>query len=173
MNPVLEAIFNRRSVRKYTDAPVSKEDMETILQAGRMAPSAWDYQACRFLVLTNKDYILRLAEVTARHIEGTVEDHHFFGARSLILVYGKRDNFDLHYDTGTAMENMFLAAYSLGLGSVWVNQLITITEEPDVMDLLEEMGIPRDCSVSAIGVFGYADEEPEAPPRKSHYTYLE
>ena len=146
--------------------------MDIILQAGRCAPSAWDAQSCSYVVISDRAVIHRLAQITAKHLGGEIGDHHFFGAVNLILLYGERGYFDLHYDTGTAVQNMFIAASGLGIGSVWVNQLITITEEPDVIELLEELGIPSTHYVSAIAVFGYAAEKPIMSERTSKVRYI-
>ena len=54
-NEVLRALRERRSIRKYTAAPVTREDVHEILDAGRWAPSGKNNQPCRFLVVRSGD----------------------------------------------------------------------------------------------------------------------
>ena len=55
---------------------------------------------------------------------------------------------------------MFLAAHSFGIGSVWINQLQDICDEPEVRQFLNEVGIPADHDVFGIAALGYAEKEP-------------
>ena len=61
-------------------------------------------------------------------------------------------------DDGCALENMFLAAHSLGIGSVWINQLQGICDEPIVRAELDALGVPADAEVHGICALGYAAE---------------
>ena len=57
-----------------------------------------------------------------------------------------------------AMENIFLAAHSLGIGSVWINQLQGICDEPSIREILNDFGIPADHIVYGMAALGYADD---------------
>jgi nitroreductase len=63
-------------------------------------------------------------------------------------------------DNACALENIFLAAHSLGIGSVWINQLRHCCDEAEVRAILEEWGIPEDHVVYGIAALGYQDGEP-------------
>ncbi len=67
-------------------------------------------------------------------------------------------------DTSLALENMFLAAESLGLGSCWIGYAHRLNYFPDV---LAELGIPENQEITGIAIFGYPDEEKETPERKA------
>lgn len=86
-------------------------------------------------------------------------NYNFYEPPVLILVSNKKDNGNGQLDTGCAMENMFLAAHSLGLSTVWINQLKTICDEPDVREVLRSFGVPEDHVVLGTVALGYASGE--------------
>ena len=101
MNPVIDAIMNRRSIRKYTDQPVKREDIETVLKAGIYAPTGGDAEPWHFGVLTDRKTIDELdargrKAMSESGIErivamGTNPKYRlFFGAPVVIMVYGER-----------------------------------------------------------------------------------
>ncbi len=110
-----DTIRARRNVRQYTDQSIASEDLERILEAGRRAPSASNWQPWNFVVVTEREQLSELAKVWkgARHI-----------ARSLATVAvvarepeDARQRDLLMYDLGQATANMLLAAADLGIGS--------------------------------------------------------
>lgn len=166
MNEMLKTIYTRRSIRGFTDAPVKDELLDAIVEAGRCAPNAWNEQQFGFVVIRCADILDKLAELTARYLEGKVSDHRFFGAPQIILVTHLRDNDMRFADTGCAMQNMMLAAHSLGFGSVWVNQLYPLHDNPEVMTFLQTLGIGSERMVCAALALG----EPAVPPRPKQLT---
>jgi len=60
-------------------------------------------------------------------------------------------------DCACAIENMFLAAHSLGIGSCWINQLGTTCDDPEVRELITSLGVPKDHKVYGCVALGYAD----------------
>ncbi|MHA2212717.1 MAG: nitroreductase family protein [Candidatus Thorarchaeota archaeon] len=146
----LEAIKDRRSIRKYKSTPVEGEKLEKILEAGRWAPSASNRQPWHFIVVRNKETREKLADS---------HDYGRFMAQSPIVIVVLGDP-DIHpkynlADPHNAVQNMLLAAYSLGLGTCWMGVRDT-SIEPVFRRILE---IPDKyrviCSVSV----GYADHE--------------
>lgn len=121
-NPVLQAIRNRRSIRKYTDDPVAREDIMTILEAGRWAPSGLNNQPWRFLVVMRGD------ERQEKLAGCTKYAHVVRDAGALICVLLERDAMYSeakdHQGAGACIQNMMLAAHTLGLGTVWLGQII-------------------------------------------------
>ena len=131
-NPVLEAIRARRSIRRYTDEPLRKEDVLRILEAGRWAPSGRNVQAWRFLVLRADDPradMLSRCTKYARIVKNA--------AALICLFLEKAQMHDLkkaHQGAGACMQNMLLAAHSLGLGGLWIGEIVN--QSPQVMDAL-------------------------------------
>lgn len=118
-NKALEVIHNRKSVRHFTDQPVSKNQLETLLRAGMAAPTAVNRQPWAFYVVTERETLDALGEQLpyAKML---------FQAQAAIVVCGdmkKAGNLkDKGYwvqDCSAASENILLAAESIGLGAVW------------------------------------------------------
>jgi len=121
-NPVIQAMFERRSIRKYTDEPVSEQDLTAILEAGRWAPSGLNNQPWRFLVVKKGD---------PRHegLAGCTKYAHIVRASAAcIAVLLEREamysEMKDHQGAGACIQNMLLAIHALGLGAVWLGQII-------------------------------------------------
>lgn len=132
-NPVLEAIRDRRSIRKFTDEPVPRERLETVIRAAIWSPSGKNNQPWRFLVVTGDDPRREaLAECT--HYAAIVRN-----APALIAVFLDRSSMynemKDHQAAGAAIQNMLLAAHSLGLGAVWLGEIVNRSDK--VMQALE------------------------------------
>lgn len=118
-NPVLNAIFARTSVRRYTGEPPTPEQLRLIVQAGMAAPSAVDRRPWEFIVVTRPDILEQLRD-RLPHCKMVAQ------AGSAVVVVGDRlrqhRGFDLDYwimDCSAAVQNILLAATALGLGAVW------------------------------------------------------
>ncbi|MFA6142654.1 MAG: nitroreductase family protein [Candidatus Omnitrophota bacterium] len=139
-NETLDVIHSRKSVRSYTDQPVSKEDIEALLKAGMAAPSARDTRPWAFVVVTQKEKLSKLAD-------SLPNGKMLKSAQAAIVVCGRFDktlaNIAEGYwvqDCSAASENILLAAESIKLGAVWcgvypngerVNAVRNILDIPD------------------------------------------
>lgn len=83
-NQVLDAIFNRRSIRRYTDQPVSSDQLDLILKAGQAAPSAMNQQPWYFVAIQRKDMIEQLASLL------TENEDPYYNAPLLIVVFADK-----------------------------------------------------------------------------------
>ena len=118
VDAVLENIHARKSVRQFTDEPVSQEHIETMLKAAMAAPTAVNYQPWRFVVITERARLDAMAEVLpyAKMLKQ---------APLAIVVCGEttwfegRENTYWQQDCSAATQNILLAAEALGLGAVW------------------------------------------------------
>ena len=120
-SPVLEAIYKRRSIREFTDAEIPLEQLHEIINAGIWAPSGLNNQPWRFVIVRNSEIKEHLAEQT--HYGHIVR-----GANALIAVYLDKDAmYDAvkdHQSAGACIQNILLAAEALGLGAVWLGQIL-------------------------------------------------
>ena len=171
-NEVLRTLRERRSVRAYLAKEIPPQLEDALMQAGRCAPNAWDRQSFVLCKIGRKARE-KLVALTARHLGGVQEDHNFFGAPLVVLFLDRRENFERRADAGCALENMFLAAHSLGIGSVWINQLQGICDEPAVRDELDALGVPADAEVHGVCALGYAAAPGAAHERKSAVVWVE
>ena len=170
----IECLLTRRSVREYLDKDVKNEDIETILKCASFAPSAMNNQSWHFSVVTNKEWQEKMSKIIGKFMgrDGYQVTYH---APVLIIVSDKTGNLIYEHDGSCALENIFLSAHALGLGSVWINQLgeEALYKDHDFLALLKEAGVPEGYKVIGSAAIGYAKTKPEAKPRASeNVTYL-
>lgn len=155
---VLEAIYGRRSVRRYTDEPVTREEVLEIIRAGSWAPSGLNNQPWRFAVVRDGEMRKALAGLTKyRHIVA--------GAPVSIAVFCDRaamynDTKD-HQSVGACLQNMLLAAHALGLGAVWLGEILKSADQ--VRQLLE---LPKEMELMAVVALGRPAEPHQQGDRK-------
>lgn len=178
MNETLQTIRLRRSVRVYTEQQVSDENLNQILAAAVCAPSGMNYQDWHFTAIQNADLLVRLndkvksAFAKSDNPQWQERGHSdtyccYYHAPTLVVVSAKADSPLSPFDSACAMENMFLAAKSLGIGSCWINQLGQTCDDPEVRAFLtEEFGIPEDYKVFACAALGYAPADMPVKERK-------
>lgn len=157
---IMEAIKTRRSIRAFTDRHISREDLETIVEAAIYAPSAMNRQSWRFTVVQDKVRIEALAAAIRQEL-GRDEGYNFYRPDVLILASNERDNRNGTEDCACALENIFLAAHALGIGSVWINQLKGICDVPEVRAVLRELRLPEEHIVLGMAALGYAAVPPK------------
>lgn len=131
-NQIVEAIHKRRSVRSFTDEAVTEEDMRTILEAGRWAPSGINNQPWRFVIVQSPEKKNELAEFTK--YGGIIRNANVCIAVFAELSVCYHEIKDAQ-SIGACMENMLLAAHSLGLGAVWLGEILNRAD--DVRQCLE------------------------------------
>lgn len=176
-NEVLENIKARRSVRAYTDRQLSEEDLMAIVEAGVYAPNGMHYETWHFTAIQNQD---KLAELN-KHIKGAFaksedarlqERGHsetyccYYHAPSLVIVSNEPTQWWAPMDCACAIENMFLAAQSLGISSCWINQLGTTCNDPEVRAFITSLGVPEHHQVYGCVALGYAD--PQVSLKEKH-----
>lgn len=171
-NAVLLNLKQRRSVRDFTDESISKSKLKAIVQAGIYAPSGHNMQTWRFTVMQKPERIARLKEVTASVAKRCgVYFYGFNEPKAVILVSNDRRNANSIQDSSCAAENIMLAASSLGIGSVWINALHAICDEPEIRTLLQEYGIPDTHIVWATLALGYPAKEAKLLAKKKNVIY--
>ncbi|MEM2915056.1 MAG: nitroreductase family protein [Candidatus Bathyarchaeia archaeon] len=150
---VIDSIRTRKSVRAYLDKPVEDEKLSTILEAGRLAPSASNRQEWRFIIVREPERRKKLAEAASGQT--------FVGEAPVVIVAcAETDNHvmrcgQLSYpiDVAIALDHISLAAVELGLGTCWigsfdekrVKEILDIPEKIRVVELMT-LGYPSDPS---------------------------
>ena len=117
LNPVLNSIMTRTSIRKYTDEPVSNTDIETLLRAGMAAPTAANKQPWHFVAVTDKAKLKELAAGRGGMLEQCALAIVVCGNMEKTMS-GKGQDYWIQ-DCSAATENILLAAHAIGLGAVW------------------------------------------------------
>lgn len=157
MNEILNNILTRRSIRSFSDKHISKEDLDTILKAGIYAPSGMNRQTWQFTVIRSKSNIEMLAKEIRKSLK-LENSYNFYGPDTIILVSNDKDNSNGLADCACALENIFLMANSLSIGSCWINQLKTICDDKNIRDVLTKFSVPENHTVWGIASLGYAKE---------------
>ncbi len=152
----LEAIFSRKSVRKYSGRRISDRDLHTILLAGMSGPSCVNARDWSFLVVQDKEMLCRMAQANGNPAKPLL------GADAGILICG-----DLNrafprareywvINGAIAAQNMTLAAHALGIGSVWLG---TWPQMDRVQKQAELFCLPEHIVPHSILALGYPAEE--------------
>lgn len=120
-SPVLAAIYQRRSIREYTDEEIGVSDLHEVIRAGAWAPSGLNNQPWRFVIVREASVREELARLT--HYGHIVRQ-----APALIGVFldvnAMYDEVKDHQAAGACIQNMLLASEALGLGAVWLGQIL-------------------------------------------------
>lgn len=175
MNPTLDTIYTRRSIRKFKDKPVDKALIGQIIDAGRMAPSAMNGQPWHFSVLTDKDRIKQLSKdiaVVAQKYFNLLHgvnvlksaDIIFYGAPVVIFVSAPDNSEWAGIDTGTCIQNMMLAARSIGLDTCTVG----LARYVEQSNLLPTLKVPKGYRIQLAISVGYGAEKGKRKRRKKN-----
>jgi nitroreductase len=170
-----EVIKNRRSIRRYKTDQVDDKTLETVLEAARLAPSWSNTQCWKFIVVRDRDLIDQLlVALETPPTLGVNPAAKAFATAPVIIVacaekkvsgyfQGKpateKGDFWFMFDVALAMENLVLAAASLGLGTVHVALF-------DTQKVASLLGIPDNYWVVEMTPLGYPEFQPNARPRK-------
>jgi len=157
-SPVLTAIYQRRSIRTFTTEPVSRDLLHEIIRAGTWAPSGLNHQPWRFVVVTDPAIRTDLAKETNY-------SHIVLAAPALVAVYldeaSMYDAVKDHQAAGACIENMLLAAEALGLGAVWLGQILKNKE-----NVRRILGLPEGLDLMAVIAIGHPDRRDQESNRK-------
>lgn len=149
---VLEAVRTRRSIRSFDSRPVSDEDVIKILDAGRLAPSGGNRQAWSFIYVENPQ-VLRMVKNCSTGFYGDAPAAIVVGMQNGVRSIGL-------LDIGFAVENMLLAAHSLGLGGCAIGSFNREAVKKIV-------SAPENWEPILVVSLGYPDVTPPTPSKKS------
>ena len=167
MNKTLEIITSRVSCRAYSDKKVPASKLNQILEAGKYAPSGMNRQICNILVIKNKRVLEQIREAL---FELRGRDC-LYGAKTLAIVYGKKEEPLMVQDASCILENMFIAATALKIDSCWINQLEEMLSDPKNKKLKAKLGLTDEDRVVGSIILGYRKEGSNIPvkPRKEDF----
>lgn len=165
MNEVISNILTRRSVRDFSDKTLAKEDMEILIKAGLYAPSGMGKQTWKFVGILNQDIIKELADNISTVLSR--ENYNFYKATALVIISNEKTGKWSRDDNACALQNVMLAAHSIGIGSVWINQLNGICDNELIRPILDKIGIPAEHEVYGIAALGYQISEPKGMTEKT------
>jgi nitroreductase len=157
-NQVLELIRDRRSVRHYSERPVGDDEVLAVLEAGRWAPSGMNNQPWRFVVVRDSGVKEQIAELS--HYSRVFRE-----APVLIPVFIHKPSMynevKDHQSVGACLQNMLLAAHGLGLGAVWLGEILKNADQ-----VRQVLGLTEDHELMAVVALGWPDEKKSDGRRK-------
>lgn len=174
-NKTLNDIKIRRSIRNFKKEQISNDVLNNILEAALYAPSGSNHQLSRFTAIQNQDILEELNKVVresfcempdeeANYFQAAAKRHamnpsynFYYNAPTLVIASNKAGYPNAMADCAAALENIFLAAASMGVGSCWINQLRWLNESPRLRDYLCSIGIPDDQDICGAAALGYAE----------------
>ncbi|MDR1730885.1 MAG: nitroreductase family protein [Synergistaceae bacterium] len=189
-NEVLNCIHARRSTRSFLDRQVSPEHLKILLDAAVWAPSGGNNQSWLFTAIQNRDALHRLNELVREGFQRWTPDddypgkqkakehsqkdgYNFYHHAPTLIVASNRPNYEnAMADCALALENIFLAAQSLGLGSCYINQLHWLRNDSGVREYLFELGIPREHTICSSAAIGFAASVSTPPARKEGTVHI-
>ena len=160
MEDFLDLIYTRRSIREYTEDPVTDEQVEAILKAAMAAPSARNLRPWHFIVVRKRKLLDKLAKV---HKYAEMLEKAPLG----VVVCGDQKVSEQHWveDTCAATQNLLLAATALGLGGVWISLYPKNKHQKYVRELLD---IPEHVGVLCLVALGRPAQKKEARIQYDH-----
>ena len=170
MNETLQTMLSRKSVKKFKSEQVPQEMIDKIVAAGLAAPSGLNKQSPIILVVTDKQVRDELSLVNAGKDPFKRADP-FYGAPCVLVVLADKSVPTYLYDGSLVMENMLLAAHSLGLGACWIHRARETFELPAWKEFLKNHGIEGEFEGIGNCVIGYADMQPQEKPRRENRVF--
>ena len=177
MNEVLENIRRRRSVRRFLPEPLPQEALAAVIEAGRQAPCGGNNRTTHFMVIQNQEVLeelrrlavqefakMEVTEDTYRSLKNAIlsskKGTYVYDYRppALVVVANRAGYRNAMADCSCALENMMLAAFSLDIGSCWINQLHWLDENPAVRGALQSWGLEENETVCGALALGYPAE---------------
>lgn len=189
-NDLLNCIRQRRSTRKYTDRQIAPGQLDTLLESATWAPNGGNNQSWLFTAIQNQDALIRLNNLTREAFQNWVpdddypakleirersrkEDYCFYYHAPTLIIASNRPNYaNAMADCALAMQNVFLMAQAMGLGSCYLNQLHWLRNDMNVRAYLAEWGLPREQVICSAAAIGYIATPSSAPPRKGGTTMI-
>ncbi len=170
-------IKSRRSVRAYTEQQVSAEDLNLILEAATYAPSGMNLQTWHFTAIQNAAVLKELNDKIKGAFAKSDDPHlqergHsqtyccYYHAPTLVIVSNEPTHWWAAMDCACALQNIFLAAKSFGIGSCWINQLGQTYDDPDVRCFPHQAGYSRKSRVYGCAALGYAPADAPVKEKK-------
>ena len=155
---LIDVMLKRRSTRKFTDQPVTKSELEKILEAALLAPTSMNRKPCNFMVVERKETLEELSRS---------KDHGadlLRGADKAVVVIGDTMIADTWIeDSSIALTHMHLMATELGLGSCWVQIHLRSKNGRDSEEIVRDiLKIDDHYRIVGIMALGHSDDIPKA-----------
>ena len=171
MNPILNALEERRSVRAFRPEQISEEQLSAILRAATYAPTGMNRQSPIMVVVQDAKTRETLRRMNAA-IMGRPDNDPFYGAPTIVIVLADKNVMTCVEDGSLVMGNLMNAAHAVGVDNCWIHRAREEFDSDEGRALLRAWGIEGDYIGIGHCILGYRDcDYPEKRPRKDNYIY--
>lgn len=178
MNETLQSIANRRSLRRFKKEQISDAELDAIITAGLQAPTGHNDRPWYLVVVQNRELIDEMSAGSKAAMQklpmswavelGQNEEYHiYYHAPTAIVVAARKDAISPVADVGAAIQNMLIAAESLGIGSCWMGFTRFYFDSAEAR---ERVGLPEDYEVHYGVALGYVPDDLKVEPRQRKYA---
>lgn len=184
---LMDIIKARHSIRKYTDKQIARSDMELILEAANYAPNAGGAQRNMMIGIRDKALTTRLGQMNLAKFDrsllagsyvskeqpSNIDDPNikngFYGAPSVIVIFGQSNFMFREADAFCCAENMVLQATELGISSCIISRGEETFASDEGRAFMKKWGVPENYSAVCFVILGYIDgEQPHRKPRREN-----
>lgn len=169
MNNTLNTIKNRRSCKKFSNEMIDRNLIRKVVEAGTFAPTGMNKQSPIILVITNKRVRDKLSRLNASIMNKDIDP--FYGAPVVLVVLADKSIPTYIYDGSVVIENMLLAAESLGLGACWIHRAKEEFELEEGKEILKKLGIVGDYEGIGHCILGKRIDEGRQHTIKDNYVF--
>lgn len=173
---IIEAIKNRRSIRRYQNTKLSENFIRKVLDIAKYSPNSGNLQRWKFIVINSRIQLEKLSWAIDKVIgkslkkkfsleKKPIEEKYFYNAPILILVSAPKEHIWSEVDCAIVSQTIMLYTYSLGLGSCWTGFPVVAFKKNKRLG--QDFNIPKNYQVYAAFLLGYPKEIPRMPPRKN------
>ena len=171
MNEALANLYERRSIRKYKEEQITREEMDAVIRAGVCAASGKNGQSAIIVAVQDKETRDLLSRLNAAVLG--VNSDPFSGAPTVLIVLADANSSFAVQDGSLVMGNLMNAANAIGLGSCWINRAREVFATEEGKALLKKWGIEGEWLGIGNCILGYPAEAPAMKKRKENYvTYV-
>ena len=172
MDEFVRRMIAKRSCKSFKSDPVPERLVQQVIEAGLYAPSGMGTQSPIVIAITDKETRDMLAKLNAKVMNAPEGMDPFYNAPCVLVVLAKKDAACYIYDGSIMMENMLLAADSLGLGSCWIHRAKEEFEQESMKEFLKKLGVEGEYEGIGHCVIGYpAGPAKAAAPRKDNRVF--
>ena len=169
---VIDAMKERRSIRKFKAELPTKQEIEQVIEAGLYAANGMGKQAPIIVAVTNKELRDKLSAQNRKIANAPEGMDPFYGAPAVLVVLADKSVPTYVYDGSLVMGNMMLAAHALGLGSCWIHRAKEEFASEEGKELLKSLGVEGEYEGIGKCILGYIDgEAPAAKERNTGRVY--
>ncbi len=168
-NQVLEALKNRRSVRKFSNRMVEQDKLDKIMEAATYAPTGMGKQSPTIVLVKNKEIRDRISVMNAKVMGGNTDP--FYGAPIVAVVFGNKSIMPTWLEDAVLVAgNLLNAAHAVGVDSCYIYRAKEVFESEEGLALLKEWGLDENYIGVANCILGYREGDiPVAIKRKADY----